>query len=88
MVDVVISRVIKKPLAARLSQVIYKAVSGNRVRSEAGRTPRKRLLLDGGLLTNRPAFSASELNHSQPAGIFSLIRSRPENVWKNTFAGL
>lgn len=40
--------------------------------------PQKRLLLDEDLLTNYPtmeaAFATSELNQSQAAGIFPLIR--------------
>lgn len=67
-----IFRVIKK-LLAPLSQVIYKAVSQNRARSEAGAPPTKYYETKIFYQRKAAAAAASERHRSRAAGILSLI---------------
>lgn len=56
--DIVIFKVIKKPLVVRLSQVIHKVVIQNPVRNQEGLRLKKWLLLDEDIISNCPSEKA------------------------------
>ena len=56
--DIVIFKVIKKPLVVWLSQVIHKVVIQNPVRSKEAMWPKKWLLLDEDIISNCPSEKA------------------------------